>query len=259
MTDGDEGGRDDETTPSDADDPASEPGADIDVEAPEHEEIARKAANEPDSFFSLMGHFYRGAQSRTLKWRDRLDKTVNWSVLVVASLLTWTFSSPDRPHSVLLLGVVVITVFLWIESRRYLFFDVWRSQVRILEENLFAHALEPTQVEEEGWRRRLSADMRRPAFKISILEALGRRLRRVYLALIGILLAAWLLRLITQSRTAADLVERAGIWTVPGWGVIAAVGGFYALLIGLALWPRERQAKGHVRDREHAVDLTKEP
>lgn len=259
MTAGDEGGRGEEPTPSDAEGPTSAPDPDIDVEAPEHEEIARKAAREPDSFFSLMGHLYRGAQSRTLKWRDRLDRTVNWSVIVVASLLTWTFSSPDRPHSVLLLGVVVTTVFLWIEARRYLFFDVWRSQVRILEENLFAHALEPTEVEEEGWRRRLSADLRRPAFKITIVEALGRRLRRVYLALLGVLLVAWLLRLVTQSRTAAEVLDRAGIWTVPGWGVIGAVGAFYALLLGLALWPRERQAKGHVRDREHAVDLSKEP
>lgn len=231
----------------------------IDVREPEHEEIAGEAAEDPDDFLTLMSHLYRGTLSRALKWRDRLDRTVNWSVLVVASLLTWTFSSASRPHVILLVGMSILVVFLWIEARRYLFFDVWRSQVRVLEENVFAEALEPQGAEIEGWRSRLSRDLRRPAFKITMVEALARRLRRIYLALLGILLAAWLARLVMQSPTIRHVPAVVGVGPIPGRFVLGAVVAFYAGLVGLAFWPRKREAKGHVRQKEEAVDLGKEP
>lgn len=231
----------------------------IDVGDPEHEEIAGEAADEPEAFLTLMSHLYRGTLDRATKWRDRLDRTVHWSVLVVASLLTWTFSSADRPHGILLLGMIILGIFLWIEARRYLFFDVWRSQVRLLEENVFAHALDPLGVEEEDWRRLLSEDLRRPAFKITMIEALGRRLRRIYLPLQLILLVAWLFRLISLGRTPGDLPTTAGIWQIPGPVLLGLVGLFYATLLVLTVWPMDREAKGRMRDRESAVDLTKEP
>jgi len=56
-------------------------------------------------------------------------------VVLTASLLTWTLSNESRPHYVLLIGLVMLTVFLGIEARRYPMYDVWRSRVRLLEEN----------------------------------------------------------------------------------------------------------------------------
>jgi len=45
-------------------------------------------------------------------------------VVLTASLLTWTFSNESRPHYVLLIGLVMLTVFLSIEARRYRIYDV---------------------------------------------------------------------------------------------------------------------------------------
>ena len=50
-----------------------------------------------------------------------------------------------QPHYILLIGIVIITVFLGIEARRYRDYDVFQSRVRILQENLLATALDPSQ------------------------------------------------------------------------------------------------------------------
>lgn len=54
---------------------------------------------------SALAHLYRGEVHRMKLWRERLDSTTNWAVIVVTAILTWAFSSPDNPHYLLLLGV----------------------------------------------------------------------------------------------------------------------------------------------------------
>lgn len=225
---------------------------------PGDNEIAREVASEAEEFLPLMAHLYRGSLDRATKWRDRLDRTLHWSVLIVASLLTWTFSNRENPHAILLLAMVVVGVFLVMEARRYRRYDIWRTQVRLLEENVFANVLDPSGVEQAEWRRLLSEDLRRPAFKISVLESLSRRLRRSYLALLLVLLVAWIVRLTILSEPHEGVVTTAGIWVIPGSVVIGVVGLFYALLVGLTIWPIEREAKGRVRDRQEAVDVSKD-
>lgn len=237
--------------------PAGTP-EDFQAEDPEQREIAGQAATERGDFLGLMGHLYRGAMSRATTWRTRLDRTANWSVVIVATLLTWAFSTQNNPHSIILLGMVVVSLFLFIEARRYRMYDVWRSRVRVLEENVFANALEPAGAEQGQWRRLLSDDLRRPAVKISLVEALARRLRRIYLALLLILLTAWLVRLAILTPTGDGLVATGHVWAVPGQVVVGLVGLYYVLLIGLAIWPMEREAKGKLRDREEAPDFSKD-
>ncbi|ELZ18002.1 hypothetical protein C477_12377 [Haloterrigena salina JCM 13891] len=38
-------------------------------------------------------------------WRERLDQTTYWAIVIMSAILTWTFSSRNNPHYVLLLGV----------------------------------------------------------------------------------------------------------------------------------------------------------
>jgi len=238
--------------------PEDDPGEGVHPEDSDKREVAGQAATERGDFLSLMGHFYRGAMSCTTTWHSRLDRTSNWCVVVVATLLTWGFSRGDNPNSIILLGMGAVSLFLFIEARRYRTFDVWRWRVRMLEENVLADALEPTGAEQPDWRRLLSEDLRRPAVKIPLSEALARRLRRFHLPLLLILLVAWLVRLLILADGASGLVAEAGVWRVPGSIVLGAVATYYLAVIALAFWPMQRQAKGKMRDREQAPDFSKE-
>ena len=225
----------------------SDPPEDFDPESREEREVAAGAATDRSDFLSLMSHTYRGELGRTSSWRTRIDRTTNWAVVVTASLLTWTFSSESRPHYVLLIGLVMLSVFLGIETRRYRTFDVWRSRVRLLEENVFANALDPEGVEESNWRRLLSADLREPTIKMPTVEAVSRRLRRVYTPLFSVLIAAWVVRLTVFTPSGNGVVATAAVGAIPGAFVLAVVASFYLVVLMLTLRRAPRRAKGEMQ------------
>jgi uncharacterized membrane protein len=232
----------------------SDPPRDFDPESREEREVAAEAATDRSDFLSLMAHTYRGELGRTSSWRTRIDRTTNWAVVVTASLLTWTFSSESRPHYVLLIGLVMLSVFLGIETRRYRTFDVWRSRVRLLEENVFANALDPEGVEESNWRRLLSEDLREPTIKMPTVEAVSRRLRRVYAPLFSVLIAAWVVRLTVFTAPESGVVATAAVGAIPGALVLTAVTGFYLVVLALTLRRAPRRAKGEMQDAEDVDD-----
>jgi uncharacterized membrane protein len=141
-----------------------------------------------------------------------------------------------------------VAAFLGMEARRYRGYDIWRSRIRVLQENVFSTALNPAEeVESVDWRAALSDDVRRPTPNISTAAALAHRLRRVYLPLLGLLLVAWVIRVSTfepnrpWSRTAA-------IGSIPGTAVTAAVALFYVGLLVIALWPGTHHVRGEIYD-----------
>ncbi|MFC6725821.1 DUF2270 domain-containing protein, partial [Halobium palmae] len=163
-----------------------------------------------------MAHLYRGEIHRMKMWRERLDRTSNWAVTLIAAILTFAFSRADHPHYIILVGAVTVGIFLVIEARRYRGYDMWRSRVRLLQRNVFAYALDPSQgIEDPDWRARLSRDYREPRTKISYEEAIAHRLRRVYLPLFTVLLAAWLVRVLVTPEAGTPLTDAAGVGGIP--------------------------------------------
>ena len=222
----------------------------FDPTAPDQREIGREMVDDSTGLGSVMAHAYRGEIDRVGTWRQRLDETTTWAVTLMAAILTWAFSSTDNPHYILLIGIVVVTIFLGIEARRYRDYDVFRSRARVIQENLFANALDPSQgTENHDWRAELSRDYRRPTLKVSVYEAVANRLRRVYLALLSVLLIAWIFR-ITAFVPRQDWLTTAGIARLPGIVVVAVVGVFYVVLLGVTFWPHERHAKGEFHDED---------
>lgn len=196
---------------------------------------------------SILGDAYRGELDRETTWRSRLDQTTTWAVTVVAAILTWAFSSPDNPHYVILVGGLAVTIFLVVEVRRYRAYDVYRSRVRLFQQNLIADALDPDQgLEHDDWRRELSRDYRTPTVKVSIPEATGNRLRRIHLPLLTVLLVAWIFRIVAFPDSGGPLAT-ASISSIPGYLVLLFVGLVYGVLAVIALWPRDREAKGEFR------------
>ncbi|QIO24782.1 DUF2270 domain-containing protein [Haloarcula sp. JP-L23] len=198
---------------------------------------------------SAMAHLYRGEIHRMKLWRERLDRTTNWAVIVIAALITWAFSSPDNPHYIILVGIATLTVFLVIESRRYRGYDIWRTRVRTIQENVWAYGLDPASgVEDEDWRGSLGEDYRTPTLKITAEEAIAHRLRRVYLPLFAVLLVAWLIRITAFSTE--SWITSAAIGMIPGSAIIGVVAVFYGTALVVACRPRTWHAKGELRAEE---------
>lgn len=194
----------------------------------------------------LLGHLYRGQLAHADTWRQRLDTTTNWAVMMTAALLTWIFSSPSNPHYVLLVGMVATTLFLFIEARRYRQYDVWRYRVRMIEEHLFTSHLDD-EPEVDGWRADLSDDLRQATTKIPFIEALVRRLRRVHGAIITVLLLAWVFKVVVFPEAGRTAFDAMAIAAIPGTAVAVAVGLYAATALTLSLLPLRRHAKGEIK------------
>ena len=143
---------------------------------------------------TVMVHYYRGELGRMAGWRDRIDRTSNWAITVVAAMLSLSLSTSTAHHSVVLFAMLLITLLLMIEARRYRFFDVYRDRVRLLERYYFATAISSVQDPDESWTTQLATDLKSPQFNITLRAAMTRRLRRNYIWMYLILLLAWLLK-----------------------------------------------------------------
>ena len=217
----------------------------VDPTDPEHREVGQGLLDEEMGPSGSMAHLYRSENNRTQLWRERLDRTTNWAVIVLAAILTWAFSSESNPHYVLLAGIVTLGVFLGIEARRYRGYDLWRSRVRTLQQNVFAYGLDPSQgLEDPNWRVHLSNSYRRPRLRITRMEAIAHRLRRVYLPLITVLLGAWVVRITAFADI--PLPASAAIGKLPGIVVIALVLLSYGVTLFVALRPRTWHIEGEL-------------
>ncbi len=203
-------------------------------------------------YVNILAHYYRGELSRMMSWRDRLDRTTNWAITGVGAMLSISLSSPDTHHGVLLFAMVLIFLLLSIESRRYRFFHVYRSRVRLMERNYIARILSPREhIDPAHWMNQLSEDLRLPQFNITHSQAMARRLRRNYSWLFLILLLAWLLKTTTtilQPKNSSgqfihstdQVLFNAAIGTVPGLVVVLGVLSFYGWMLYIMIAHRER-------------------
>lgn len=211
--------------------------------------VGRGFLEEESSPGGALAHLYRGEVHRMKMWRERLDRTSNWAVTMMAAILTWAFSRETTPHFVILIGVVMLTIFLVIEARRYRGYDIWRSRVRLMQENVWAYALNPAVgIRHPDWRRKLSDDYLMPTAKITYEEALAHRLRRVYLPMFGVMLTAWVFRITMIAP--GNWPTSAAVGMVPGVVVTAAVVAFVVCLAAVTFRPRSWQAKGELREQD---------
>jgi uncharacterized membrane protein len=195
-------------------------------------------------FNTAMVHLYRGEVGRANVWRVRLDGTTNWAVLTTGATLSFAFSSQDNTHVMILINSLLIFYFMYIEARRYMFYDRWRARVRLMETEFFAEMLTPDREEDlENWRQILANDLLHPRFSISLWEALGRRLRRNYIWIFAVLVVAWVVKIVIHPYTPSSLGElaaRATIGPIPAWAVLLGGVLFNAFIIVLAVTTRDR-------------------
>lgn len=208
----------------------------------------------PVEFSTAMAHFYRGEVQRSNTWRTRLDTTTYWAVLLVSATLSFTFSSPLSPHFVIPIITILVAVFLVMEARRYRYYEIWASRVRVIETGYYAPMLDPDSVpRDQEWASHLASDLLTPHFTISVWEAIGRRLRRNYLWLFALLGFSWTLKVYLHpvpADTFELFLQRATVGLVPG-RIVFLVGFVFnfALFIFAMGTIRLRKATGEVLPR----------
>jgi uncharacterized membrane protein len=154
-------------------------------------------------YVNAMSHFYRGELARIMVWRQRLDITTSWAITLSSAVFGFAFSNRDVPHIIFFFNIAVVWMLLWIEARRYRFYDAFRARVRMLE----AHFLVPivsqnTAMLQGEWQKLVCEDLILPSFKISRFEAIGRRLRRNYGFIFLIVLVAWITKIFLHATPA---------------------------------------------------------
>lgn len=207
-------------------------------------------------FNTAMVHFYRGEIQRSNVWRNRLDATTNWAVITAGATLSFVFSSPDNPHFAIPINSILVSIFLFMEARRYRYYEVWANRVRVLETGYFAPMLSHRTIPpDKEWADHISADLLSPHFTISTWEAIGRRLRANYIWIFILLALSWTLKVYLHPSPAYDFatfISRAQIGLAPGWAVILTGFIFNAVVFFIAFSTlRLKDASSEVLPLEH--------
>lgn len=201
---------------------------------------------------TALSHLYRAEIYRSTVWRTRLDATTNWAVVTTGIALSLTFSSSTASPLPLVLVGLLVAVFLYIEARRYRFFDFWRIRAHVLELYFFGPMLRGEGARADGgWNEILYQDYRAPNLHITFLEAAGRRLRRNYGWIFMIQVVAYIGKLLIHPEpvtTLGEFAARAAIGPFPG--ALVLLGGlvFHGTWLAIAI-KTHKSRRGADRER----------
>jgi uncharacterized membrane protein len=203
--------------------------------------ISHQSSIYDPGYVNAMSHFYRGELSRIMTWRTRLDTTTNWAITSSTAIITISFSNVGVPHLIFFFNLAIVWMLLWIEARRYRFYDAFRARVRMLE----AHFLVPMVMENRNllqgeWKKLVCEDLILPSFKISKLEAVGRRLKRNYVFIFILIMVAWVLKIFLHAKEPIDSVpafyRALRVGHIPSWFVAFIFVGTLVSVIGITIY-----------------------
>jgi uncharacterized membrane protein len=188
-------------------------------------------------YVTALSHFYRGELGRIMIWRQRLDVTTTWAITTSTTIVGFAFSIRDVPHIIFFFNLMLAWIMLWIEARRYRFYDAFRGRVRMLESHfLVPMVAQSPKILDGQWRRLVCEDLILPSFKISRIEAVGRRMKRNYIFIFGIVMLAWTLKIFLHTpqpiRSFGDFYQAMAVQQLPAW---LAFGFYLATILAIIL------------------------
>jgi uncharacterized membrane protein len=189
-------------------------------------------------FVTAMVHFFRAEIQRANVWRQRLDTTTNWAVVATGATLSIAFSQSTIHHGIILLNTLLVLWFLFIEARRYRYYELWSYRVRLMETDFYAAMLVPPFHPSPEWAENLAENLLTPSFPITMWEAFGRRLRRNYYWIFLILYASWVAKIWLfpePAQNMGEFVERSAVGPVPGEMMIVLGVLLYTVLAFIAI------------------------
>ena len=194
------------------------------------------------SYITAMSHFYRGELGRIMVWRQRLDITTSWAITVTSSIFTVAFSFREVPHLIFFFNIAVVWVLLWIEARRYRFYDAFRARVRMLEAHFLVPIVAQTDTLLQGdWKKLICEDLLLPSFKISRFEAIGRRLKRNYAFIFLIVMVAWITKIFLHAdphiTSFGSFYQALGVKpSIPSWFVAVIFAATFFSIVGIVIY-----------------------
>ncbi|MDQ6622724.1 MAG: DUF2270 domain-containing protein [Verrucomicrobiota bacterium] len=196
-------------------------------------------------YVNAMSHFYRGELSRIMVWRQRLDITTNWAITSSTAIITIAFANREVPHIIFFFNLAIVWGMLWIEARRYRFYDAFRARVRMLEAHfLVPMIMENRQMLQGEWKKLVCEDLILPRFKISRLEAVGRRLKRNYLFIFILIMVAWVTKIFLHAAEPVDspasFYRALSVGHIRSWLVATVFCATFALVVGLTIYVSKR-------------------
>ncbi|MBS3792819.1 MAG: DUF2270 domain-containing protein [Candidatus Bipolaricaulota bacterium] len=221
----------------------------------ENEEIEPEITS--DILGNVLVHLYRGEVQRVNTWRNRLDRTPYWSMVMVAGMITWAYASPNRHPALILLTIPITSAILTLEANRYQIHEVWRSRLRLLEENFLSNMLDPeATLPRTEWMKVLSNDLKEPEHKVSLWAALAVRLRRVYLWIFSTIILGWFMKITihpTQAESLYVAMERGRIGFIPGPSIAIFLIVFFvslSVLSFIGVYSVKEKREGEVLEEE---------
>lgn len=204
-------------------------------------------------FVTALVHLFRAEVQRANVWRQRLDTTTNWAVVVTGATLSIAFSQPEIHHVILILNTLLVTWFLYMEARRYRYYELWSYRVRLMETDFYSAMLVPPFHPSSEWAESFAESLLTPSFPISMREAFGRRLRRNYFWIFLILYVSWFAKIWlfpTQPSSVNEFVIRSAVGPVSGEIMILLGLIYYSFLTLIAIGTvNMTQATGEVLPR----------
>jgi hypothetical protein len=148
---------------------------------------------------------------------------------------------------------LLVMWFLFIEARRYRYYELWSYRIRLMETDFYAAMLVPPFHPSPEWAESLAENLLSPRFPISLSEAFGRRLRRNYAWIFLILYASWVAKIWLFPEPATGLsefIQRGAVGPVSGAVMIGLGLLFYSALTLIAVATLSMtQATGEVLPR----------
>jgi uncharacterized membrane protein len=186
-----------------------------------------------ESTYGFIYHYYRAEVYRETNWRNRLDVTTNWAIVVTAGILSFAFTNESAPHSLILINTLICWFFLYVESRRFRYYSMLRERTRLLESHLLSPLFKEARLPQSDiWRKALSISLNQPHVTMSRLESIAWRLRRNYIMIITVLFIAWISKIQSypvRSKSLEQMFTNAQLGVIPGEYV------FYAYLVLIAV------------------------
>jgi len=174
---------------------------------------------------SVLVHYYRAEVTRSLAWRERLDRTTNWAVGAAAAFIGFSFAHSEIHHGICLVALSILYTLLYVEARRYRFYDAYEYRVRLLHQYFIYGVLNGRLDMEEGtlWVAELASDLRYPQYKMDFRYAIAQRFKANYVYLFAILLVCWLVKIALhpqQAHTWSEYLAQAAVGGLPGWTIL---------------------------------------
>jgi len=207
---------------------------------PEPTQLPEASLHDP-CYVNTMVHFYRGELGRIMIWRQRLDVTTTWAITTTTTIIGAAFTFRELPHIIFFFNLALVWVMLWIEARRYRFYDAFRGRVRMLESHfLVPMVMRNTKILDGEWRKLVCEDLILPSFKISKIEAVGRRIKRNYAFIFGIILLAWTMKIMIHAKepihSFGAFYNALAVHELPAWLACFVYFGTIIAITVLTIW-----------------------